>query len=113
MRAEVILHKCCLQKQELFSGSFSPDCLTSPVPEELRSFINIILQGPSILKYENNMDGHVHGRAKIACTIAQMLIYNAYSGTHHTTKTTTIRHAKEHETPFSSTKALRCMEMHD
>ena len=50
MRAEVIQRKCCLQKQELFSGYFSPDCLTSPVPEELRSFINIILQSPSILQ---------------------------------------------------------------
>ena len=40
--------QCCLQKQELFSGYF---CLTSPVPEELRSFfIKIILQSPSILQ---------------------------------------------------------------
>ena len=49
MRAAVILGKCCLQKHKLFSGSFAPDCLTSPMPEELRSFINIIIQGTSIL----------------------------------------------------------------
>ena len=39
----------CLQKHELFSGVFSPNCLASPMPEELRSFINIIIQGTSIL----------------------------------------------------------------
>ena len=68
MRAAVILRKHCLQKVEPFNGSFSPGCLTASVPEELRSFINIILQGPSILREQGNieMDERVHGRAKIA-----------------------------------------------
>lgn len=109
MRAAVLLRKLCLQKQEPFNGQFSPDCLTSSVPEELRSFINVILQGGSILRDEGNIDvdEHVHGRAKIACTISQLLIYNTYSGTHHATKTSTIRHVKEHETPFVLYQGLK------
>ena len=42
----------------------------------------------------------MHGRDKVACTISQLLIYNIYGGIHHATKTNTIRHGKEHETPF-------------
>ena len=45
-------------------------------------------------------DEPVHGRDKVSCTISQLLIYNIYGGTHHATKTNTIRHGKEHETPF-------------
>ena len=47
------------------------------------------------------MAQQVHWRAKVAYmyTISQMLIYTTYS-TYHNTKTTTIRYAKEHETPF-------------
>ena len=42
----------------------------------------------------------MHGKDKVACTISQLLIYNTYGGTHHAMKTNTIRHGKEHETPF-------------
>ena len=42
----------------------------------------------------------MHGRDKVACTISQLLIYNIYGGTHHDTKTNTIRYGKEHETQF-------------
>ena len=104
MRAAVILRKCCLHKQEPFSGTFSPDCLISPVPQELRSFVNIILQGPSILREQRNVeaDEPEHGRDNVACTISQLLIYNTYGDTHHghATQTNTIRHGKDHETPI-------------
>ena len=109
MRAAVRLRKCCLKKQEAFNGSFASNCLISPVPEELRSFINTILQGPSILREQGNIeiDQCVHGRAKIACSISQLLIYNTHSGTHHATKTNTIRHNREHETPFPLYQGLK------
>ena len=109
MRAAVILRKCCLHKQEPFSGTFSPYCLISPVPQELRSFINIILQGPSILREHGNVeaDEPLHGRDKVACTISQLLIYNTYGGTHHATKTNTIRHVKERETPLLLYQGLK------
>ena len=61
-------------------------------------------------------DEPVHGRDKVACTISQLLIYNIiYGGTHHATKTNTIRHGKEHETPFLVYQGLLkiCMDMHD
>ena len=32
MYAAVVLRKCCLQRQEPFTGSFATDSLTSPVP---------------------------------------------------------------------------------
>ena len=35
MRAAVVLRKCCLQRQESFTGPFGPDSLTSPVPGQL------------------------------------------------------------------------------
>ena len=49
----------------------------------------------------------MHGRDKVACTISQMLIYNTYGGTHNATKTNTIRHGKEHETPFLLYQGLK------
>lgn len=109
MRAAVILRKRCLLKQKSFNGSFSSDCLTAPVPEELRSFMNVILQGPSILRDQRNieMDNHVQGRTRIACAISQIVIYNTYHGTHHVSKTSTIRHRVEHETPFVLYKGLK------
>ena len=60
-------------------------------------------------------DESAHGRDKVACTISQLLIYNIYGGTHHTMKTNTIRHGKEHETPLLVYKGLLkiCMDMHD
>ena len=57
------------------------------------------IQGPSILQDQCLEDEHVHGRTKIACTIAQLLIYNTYSGTH---KTRTI--FRRIITDFSSSK---------
>ena len=109
MRAAVILRKLCLQKQKVFNGSFPPDSLTSPVPDELRGFINTIIQGPLILQEQDSADEEecVSGRTKIACVISQQLIYNTYSGTHHTVKTTAIRHRKEHETPFPLYQGLK------
>jgi hypothetical protein len=46
IRAAMALRKRILKKQELFSGSFSPDCLSSPVEETVLSFVNVVLQGP-------------------------------------------------------------------
>ena len=96
IHAAMMLRKRCLLKQEEFNGSFSPDCLTGPVPEELRSFMSVILQGPSLLRENTTSNGEideqVKGRARIACTISQLLIYNTYSGKHGIPKTTAIRH---------------------
>ena len=47
MRAAVMMHKLCLKSQEPFDGSFSPDCLTDPVNEQMRTFFNVVLQGPA------------------------------------------------------------------
>ena len=102
MRAAVILRRCCLKEPDLFNGNFPPDCLTSPVPEQLRSFKYVILQGPAVLREQasDDTDVQVHGRAKVACIIGQQIIYNTSSGTHHATKSIAIRHRKERETPF-------------
>lgn len=102
MRAAVVLRKFFLHKQELFLGSFSQDSLTSPVPGQLRSFLNILLQGPPMLQEKQNerQAEQVRGRARIANVIAQQILYNSCSGSHHTTKSTNIRHNIDHETPF-------------
>ena len=89
MRAAIVLRKFCLQKQPEFNGSFSPDCLT-----EVRGFINVVLQGPSILEKDDkavNLDA----RTKVASVISQVLIYNTCAGTHHDTATSSIRRVKE------------------
>ena len=54
MCAAVVLRKCCLQRQEPFTGSFASDSLTSAAPGQLRSVINILLQGPSVLREQNS-----------------------------------------------------------
>lgn len=112
MQAAVILHRLNLQKQEPFSGCFSTNCLTSPVPKELHSFINVILQGTSIQQDQENYDNNEHtfGRAKIACIISQLLIYNTYSGTHHASQTQYVM-VKSVKCPSLFTKALKCMVM--
>ena len=99
MRAAVVLRKFCLQKQPEFNGSFSPDCLTAHVATEVRSFINVVLQGPPILEKDDkavNLDA----RTEVASVISQVLIYNTCAGTHHDTATISIRRVKERETPF-------------
>lgn len=108
MRAALVLRKCCLQKQEQFTGSFALDSLTSNILGQLRSFINTLLQGPSILhKESDDIKAELKGRARIANTIAQLIIYNTSSGTHHATKSSNIRHNKDHETPFPLYQALK------
>jgi hypothetical protein len=102
MRAAVMMHKFCLQSQEPFNGSFPPNCLTAPVNEEMRSFFNVVLQGPSALHGCEKMggDANLDAREKIACNISQLLIYNTSKGTHHVVKTAAVRHNKERETNF-------------
>ncbi|KAL8566020.1 hypothetical protein ACOMHN_019462 [Nucella lapillus] len=109
MRAALILRKCCLQRQEPFTGSFVPDSLKSPVPAQLQSFLNTLMQGTSILHGQSNeeLQAQVRGRARVASVIGQQIIYNTCSGSHHDTKSSNIRHNKEHETPFPLYQGLK------
>jgi len=102
MRAAVILRKCCLQRQEPFSGSFVADSLTSSVPGQLRSFLNILLQGPSILTEQDSeeLQAQTQGRARIANVIGQQIMFNTCSDSHQATKSVNIRHNKDRETAF-------------
>lgn len=102
MRAAVMMHKFCLKGQVPFDGSFASNCLTTAVNEEMRSFFNVVLRGPSALHGREKVDGdtHLDGREKIACNISQLLIYNTCKGSHHKVKTDAVRHNKERETPF-------------
>ena len=99
-RTAVILHNVCLQKVEPFPGSFSPECLTTPAADDIISFSNVILQGPSILSANVNNDDNMDldARMQIAATISQLLIYSTCSGTHHARQTSTIRHGEDQET---------------
>ena len=102
MRAAMMIHRLCLKSQEPFGGSFSSDCLTGSVNKEMKSFFNVVLQGSSTLhkKETPNDDACTSTQEKIACIISQLLIYNSTRGTHHTVKTTVIRHNRDRETPF-------------
>ena len=102
MRAAMMIHKLCLQSQEPFSGSFPSDCLTGSINKEIKCFFDIVLQGSSTIHKSEapNDDVCMSTREKIACIISQLLIYNSTKGTHHTVKTTVIRHKKDRETAF-------------
>ena len=102
MWAAVMMHKFCLQSQEPFDGSSPLNCLTVPVNEEMRSFFNVVLRGPSALRGREKIggDANLDAREKIACNISQLLIYNTRKGTHHAVKTSAVQHNKERETPF-------------
>lgn len=109
MRAAAMLHKRCLQKQEPFTGSFSPNCTTSVVSREMRCFFNVVLQGSSVLRKRDFDPDNANPdpRDKIACNISQLLMYNCTSSTHHEVKTSTVRHNKARETPFPLYQGLR------
>ena len=78
MWAAVMMHELCLQSQKLFDGSFPPNCLMACVNEEMRSFLNVVLQGPSSIRGSSKTGGNVNldTREKIVCNISQLLIYN-------------------------------------
>lgn len=104
IHAAMVLRKRILQKQEPFNGSFSPQCLRSPIEETLLSFINVFLQGPkgNIDKHsreQSNSDAELGTRAKIACTLCQLLIFNTvkYASSSDSTQ---IRHSRDREMPF-------------
>ena len=109
MRAAVMMHTVCLQRQETFDGSFPHNCLTGPVNEEMRSFFNVVFRGRSALcgRVMVAGDANLDPRDKIACKISQLLICNTIKGTHHTVNTPAVRHSNERETPFSLYCGLR------
>ena len=81
----------------------------SPVPGQLRSFLNILLQVPSISREQHNEEfqAQTQGRARAANAIAQQIMYNTCSGSHHAIKSTNIRQNKDHETPFPLYQGLK------
>ena len=66
-RAALVLHKYCLQPVHKFDGTLPSNCLTVSVPEPLRVFNDIVLQGPGLLKaYEDNTeDDNLKPRSKM------------------------------------------------
>lgn len=92
-----------------FPPFFGTDSLSLPVPLQLIIFLNILLQGSYILRELNNQElqAQVQGRARVVSAIAQQIIYNTCGESHHTTKPTSIRHSKEHETPFPLYQGLK------
>ena len=108
MRAAVMMHTVCLQRQETCDASFPHNCLTGPVNEEMRSFFNVVLRGRSALcgRVMVAGDANLDPRDTIACNISQLLIFNAVNGTYHTDNTPAVRHSNERETPFSLYRGL-------
>ena len=97
------LRKRILKKQEPIIGSFSPDCLSSPVEETVLSFGNVVLQGPkSTIDYsgrvQSGSDAALGTRAKIACTLSQLLIFNTVKHA-SSSDNTVIRHNKDRVKP--------------
>jgi len=104
IRAAMALRKRILLKQDTFNGSFSPNCLSSPVEETVLSFVNVVLQGSKgavghSSRIQSDSDAALGTRAKIACTLSQLLIFNTVKYA-SSSDNTVIRHSKERETPF-------------
>ena len=103
MWAAMMMHNFCPQSHEPFNGSFPHNCLTAPVNTKMRSFFNVVLQGPSALYGHEKISGdtNLEARERITCNISQLLIYNTSKGTpHHAVKTAAVCHSKGRETPF-------------
>ena len=104
VRAAMAIRKRILVKYAPFNGSFSPYCLSEPVDETVLSFVNVVLQGPKgtihhSRRVQAGSDAGLDTRAKIACTISQLLTYNTVKYA-SSSDSTAIRHSKERGTPF-------------
>ena len=103
VRAAMAIRKRILVKYAPFNGSFSPYCLSEPLDETVLSFVNVVLQGPKGIHHSRRVqtgsDAGLDTRAKIACTISQLLTYNTVKYA-SSSDSTAIRHSKERGTPF-------------
>ena len=103
VRAAMAIRKRILVKYAPFNGSFSPYCLSEPLDETVLSFVNVVFQGPKGIHHSRRVqtgsDAGLDTRAKIACTISQLLTYNTVKYA-SSSDSTAIRHSKERETPF-------------
>ena len=98
------LRKKIIKKQEPLSGSFSPDCLSSPVEETVLSLVNVVLRGPKSTidhssRVQSGSDAALGTRANIACPLSQLLIFNTVKYASSSDNTVT-RHSNDRETPF-------------
>lgn len=95
-RAAKIVRKDILKQHQSFNGVFAPDCQDGAIPQSLKVFVNMILNGPSSLKTATSNLLEIN--EKQACrSISQLIIYNT---TIRQSKSTASRHPRERETPL-------------
>ena len=84
-----------------FNGSFTPDCLTDDVPEQLLDFVNRLIQGP-IWDEEKEINKQRERVAKIIC---HQIVFNTV--TRPTPGRTVMRHNKSRTPSYPIYQGLK------
>lgn len=103
VKAAGVLRRHVLASQDPFTGSFSSDCLTRPVPEPFLTFMNVLLQGPKSMEgssQRSERDADMGQRSKVASGLCQLITYNVVKCAPSALTSLQIRHRKERETPL-------------
>ncbi|MES9879344.1 MAG: hypothetical protein ABW185_00490 [Sedimenticola sp.] len=104
----LLLRKHILSSQVPFMGSFSPQCLSEPVPNTLLTLLRVLLEGTSSIQ---NTEDHetISARTRVACTLSQLLISNAAK---RTTNAHNLYQSHDRETPMPLYMGLK-LHAHD
>ena len=102
IKASLSLHKLIINhKLKPFTGSFTPDCLTDDVPEQLLDFVNRLIQGP-IWDEEKEINKQRERVAKIIC---HQIVFNTV--TRPTPGRTVMRHNKSRTPSYPIYQGLK------
>jgi len=96
-RAANIIRRDILQMNNTFNGTFPPECQENAIPSSLKTLVNIILRGPTVISQP------VERSSDQAClTIAQLIVFNsvARDRKRHEGSSSSKHHSKLKECPL-------------
>ena len=97
----LLLRKHILVSQAPFSGTFSPNCLSEPVPNSLLTLLRVLLEGAGGIGVEKNSE--ITARMRVALTLSQLVISNSVQESSNAQQLYQVR---SRETPFPLYTAL-------
>ena len=87
---------CCYATQAPFTGSFSPNCLSEPVPNSLLTLLRVLLEGAGGMDVAGNTE-KVTARIRVALALSQLVISNAVN---ESSNAQHLYQVRKRETPF-------------